>query len=60
MGDEVVGREGADRPFIKERIADFKLPRRIEFVSSLPKTATGKIQKLRLRQEVCDKERLDL
>ncbi|MBI4571859.1 MAG: benzoate-CoA ligase family protein [candidate division NC10 bacterium] len=35
--------------FAKEAIAPFKYPRWIEFVSELPKTATGKIQRFRLR-----------
>ena len=41
--------------YLRDKLADFKLPRRIEFVPSLPKTATGKIQKLRLRGEYLDK-----
>lgn len=35
--------------FVKERIAPYKYPRWIEFVPDLPKTATGKIQRFRLR-----------
>jgi benzoate-CoA ligase family protein len=35
--------------FVKERIAPFKYPRWIEFLGELPKTATGKIQRFRLR-----------
>ncbi len=35
--------------FVKERLAPFKYPRQIEFVSELPKTATGKIQRFKLR-----------
>lgn len=35
--------------FIKERLAPFKYPRWVEFVAELPKTATGKIQRFRLR-----------
>jgi acyl-CoA synthetase (AMP-forming)/AMP-acid ligase II len=31
------------------RLAGYKRPRRYEFVESLPKTATGKIQRFRLR-----------
>jgi 4-hydroxybenzoate-CoA ligase len=34
---------------VKERIGVWKYPRWIEFVDSLPKTATGKIQRYRLR-----------
>jgi len=37
------------RAFVKERLAPFKYPRWIEFVRELPKTATGKIQRFRLR-----------
>lgn len=34
----------------KERLAGFKVPKRIEFVETLPKTATGKVQKHELRK----------
>lgn len=37
------------KAFVKERLAPYKYPRFIEFVSELPKTATGKIQRFRLR-----------
>jgi benzoate-CoA ligase family protein len=33
----------------REKMADYKRPRWIEFVAELPKTATGKIQRFRLR-----------
>ncbi len=36
--------------FVKERIAPYKYPRWIEFVPDLPKTATGKLQRYRLRE----------
>jgi len=35
--------------FVKDRLAPYKYPRWIEFVTELPKTATGKIQRFRLR-----------
>ncbi|HEX6957402.1 MAG TPA: benzoate-CoA ligase family protein [Ferrovibrio sp.] len=35
--------------FVKDRLAPYKYPRWIEFVSELPKTATGKIQRFKLR-----------
>ncbi len=38
--------------FVKSRLARFKFPRRIEFVGSLPKTATGKIQRSKLREKL--------
>jgi len=34
---------------VKSRLAPYKYPRWIEFMSELPKTATGKIQRFRLR-----------
>jgi benzoate-CoA ligase len=34
---------------VKSRLAPYKYPRWIEFVSDLPKTATGKIQRFKLR-----------
>jgi benzoate-CoA ligase len=34
---------------VRQRLADYKRPRWIEFVSELPKTATGKIQRFKLR-----------
>lgn len=55
----VVTRDGIDgdaalaaelQQFVKERLAPHKYPRWIEFVAELPKTATGKIQRFKLRQ----------
>ena len=37
------------RAWVKERTAGYKVPRTIEFVDDLPKTATGKVQRFRLR-----------
>ncbi len=37
--------------FVKERLAAFKYPRWIECVPELPKTATGKIQRYKLREQ---------
>jgi 2-aminobenzoate-CoA ligase len=34
---------------VKQRIAPYKYPRAIEFVPSLPRTNTGKLQRFRLR-----------
>lgn len=36
--------------YVKSQLAPFKYPRHIHFVDDLPKTATGKIQRFRLRQ----------
>jgi benzoate-CoA ligase len=37
------------RGWVRGRLAGFKAPRWIEIVPDLPKTATGKIQRFRLR-----------
>jgi fatty-acyl-CoA synthase len=36
---------------VRARIARFKVPRDIEFVTELPKTSTGKVQKFELREK---------
>lgn len=55
----VVPREGVEpgaalaaalQEFVKDRLARFKYPRWIEFATDLPKTATGKIQRFKLRR----------
>ena len=38
------------RQHVKSRLAPYKYPRWIEFIDELPKTATGKIQRYKLRQ----------
>ena len=37
------------KTFVKDKIAPYKYPRWIDFVTELPKTATGKIQRFKLR-----------
>jgi len=37
--------------YVKKKIAPYKYPRWIEFIDELPKTATGKIQRFKLRQQ---------
>jgi 2-aminobenzoate-CoA ligase len=55
----VVLREGATlgaepaktlQDFVKSQIAPYKYPRLIEFADALPRTATGKLQRFRLRE----------
>jgi len=36
---------------VKETTAPYKYPRKIEFVESLPKTVSGKIRRVELRQK---------
>ena len=43
MADELID-------YVRERLAEYKRPRWIEFVNELPKTATGKIQRFQLRE----------
>ncbi|MBI2956248.1 MAG: hypothetical protein HYY26_02925 [Acidobacteria bacterium] len=38
------------RAFVRQRLPGYKVPQRIEFVTELPKTATGKIQRFKLRR----------
>jgi benzoate-CoA ligase family protein len=38
--------------FVRDRTAEYKRPRWVEFIPELPKTATGKIQRFKLRQGV--------
>jgi len=40
---------GELREHVKTRIAHYKAPRWVEFVSALPRTATGKVQRYKLR-----------
>ncbi len=35
---------------VKQAIAPYKYPRAVEYVDSLPRTETGKLQRFRLRQ----------
>jgi acyl-CoA synthetase (AMP-forming)/AMP-acid ligase II len=39
------------RAFCQGKLAGFKIPRSVEFVTSLPTSAAGKVLKRRLRQE---------
>jgi acyl-coenzyme A synthetase/AMP-(fatty) acid ligase len=40
---------------VRERLSDYKRPRWIEFLDALPKTATGKIQRFKLRERAAMK-----
>jgi 2-aminobenzoate-CoA ligase len=50
VGDAAMARALQDH--VKASIAPFKYPRSIEFVASLPRTETGKLQRFKLRQLV--------
>jgi acetyl-CoA synthetase len=57
------GREGSDelveeiQRFVRERLSAYAYPRRIEFVDELPKTLTGKIRRIELRQKEMESAR---
>ena len=38
--------------FVRDRLAEYKRPRGVEFVAQLPKTAIGKLQRFKLRAAV--------
>ena len=40
------------RTFLNDRLAAFKVPRRIVFVAEIPKGATGKIQRIGLADKL--------
>lgn len=43
--------------FVKAEIAPYKYPRAVEFVTDLPRTETGKVQRFRLREQEDEKAR---
>ena len=43
--------------FCRDHLAHFKCPTSVEFIEALPRTATGKLQKFRLREEYWDGQR---
>jgi 2-aminobenzoate-CoA ligase len=45
------GRVKELQDYVKGEIAPYKYPRAIEFVEALPRTATGKLQRFRLREQ---------
>lgn len=45
------GLESEIQAFTKEETAPYKYPRRIEFVEELPKTSSGKIRRIELREQ---------
>jgi 4-hydroxybenzoate-CoA ligase len=49
-GAETGGLHEALKEYVKQKIGVWKYPRWIEVVDSLPKTATGKIQRFKLRE----------
>jgi fatty-acyl-CoA synthase len=60
VGAFIIRKEGADITeedvidFTRNRIAPYKKPKHVFFVDSYPMTASGKIQKFRLREIACE------
>jgi fatty-acyl-CoA synthase len=48
-GHEVTEQQMID--FCRDNLAHFKCPTSVEFIDALPRTATGKLQKFRLRDK---------
>ncbi len=57
------GHDGSDelaeeiKAFVRDRLSAYAYPRRVEFVDSLPKTLTGKIRRIELRQREAEETR---
>lgn len=54
LQDNIIGNSevvAALQSYVKHEIAPYKYPRKIEFVSELPKTSSGKIRRVELRQK---------
>ncbi len=49
LKDGQVATEGELQDFCRQRLANYKVPKQIIFVKSLPKTAAGKIRKEELK-----------
>jgi acetyl-CoA synthetase len=49
LADEIKGH-------VRERLSAYAYPRRVEFVSELPKTLTGQIRRIELRQLELDRD----
>jgi acetyl-CoA synthetase len=55
------GHEGSDalaeelKTFVRNRLSAYAYPRRIEFVDDLPKTLTGKIRRIELREQEAER-----
>ncbi|WP_088284372.1 benzoate-CoA ligase family protein [Ideonella sp. A 288] len=50
LKDGAQATEAELKAFVKDKLAPYKYPRHIAFVTELPKTATGKIQRFKLRE----------
>ena len=47
------------RAYCKQSLAHYKVPRYIKFVSEFPTTVSGKIQKFKMREQMCQELKLE-
>ncbi|MEL6794126.1 MAG: AMP-dependent synthetase, partial [Pseudomonadota bacterium] len=52
LTDGAEATEAAIRAFTKERLADFKCPRKVVILDEIPKGATGKLQRIGLAEKL--------
>jgi acyl-coenzyme A synthetase/AMP-(fatty) acid ligase len=52
--DGVVLEEKVLQQFVRNKLADYKVPRRVIMMAALPRNATGKILKTSLRKQPLD------
>jgi fatty-acyl-CoA synthase len=45
--------EEAIRQFCRGKLAHYKVPKYVKFVTAFPQTVTGKIQKFKMREQMC-------
>jgi acyl-coenzyme A synthetase/AMP-(fatty) acid ligase len=55
-GDQPLGEQDLVG-WCRDGLAHFKAPRRVVFVEDLPKTATGKLQRFKVRDQLADRPR---
>jgi fatty-acyl-CoA synthase len=46
------------RAYCKQSLAHYKVPRYIKFVNEFPTTVSGKLQKFKMRQQMCQELKL--
>lgn len=52
LKDSAQATESEIRAFVAKRLADFKVPRKVLFLSEIPKGATGKLQRIGLAEKL--------
>ncbi len=52
LKEDTEAQEGEIREFVAERLADFKVPRKVLIIDEIPKGATGKLQRIGLHEKL--------